>query len=312
MSRVPVQGWITLDTARTLFARAGLDYAAEKRAANTPGFKPVPMAGLKMSAELHSTVAHVNTRNVVGMVRGSQRPDEVVLYTAHWDHLGVKPDVPGPDKIYNGAIDNGMGVSSIFEIGEAFAHAPPTQRSIGIICWTLEEQGLLGSQYFAQHPVWPLKDIVGGVNLDANLPMGPARDLVVIGNGASEMEDLLAAALAVHHRTIAPDPEPEKGSFYRSDHISLAKVGVPMLDPDSGFDLIDGGRGAGRAIRDAYTANHYHQPSDEYDPHWNLSGPVQDLQVLYAMGRTLANSDVWPDWYKGNEFRAIRDKSRVE
>ncbi len=312
-SFVPVQGWITRATAEKLFAAAGFDYAAEKRAANTPGFKPVPMKGLTMSAELHSTVAHVNTRNVIGMVRGARRPDEVVLYTAHWDHLGVKPDVPGPDKIYNGAIDNGMGVASILEIGEAFAHAsPPPQRSIGIVCWTLEEQGLLGSQYFARHPVWPLAKIVGGINIDANLPEGPAHDLALIGNGASDLEDDLARALAAQHRTISPDPEPEKGSFYRSDHISLAKVGVPMLDPDNGFDLVAGGKAAGRALRDAYTANHYHQPSDEYDPHWDLSGPVQDLSVFYALGQALADSDRWPNWHQGNEFRAVRDRSRGE
>jgi Zn-dependent M28 family amino/carboxypeptidase len=311
-SMVPIQGWITMATARDLFADAGLDYAAEKKAANTPGFKPVPMTGETMSAELHSAVAHMNTRNVIGVVQGTKHPGDVILYTAHWDHLGVKPDVPGADKIYNGAIDNGMGVSSILELGEAFAHdTPPPQRTIAIICWTLEEQGLLGSQYFAQHPVWPLSHIVGGINIDANLPEGKAHDLVVVGNGASEMEDLLAEALKPQDRVISPDPEPEKGHFYRSDHISLAKVGVPMLDPEGGFDLIEGGREAGRATRDAYTLNHYHQPSDEYNPHWDLSGPLQDIEALYALGHALANSDQWPNWRPGNEFRAIRDRSRA-
>ena len=308
---VPVEGWITLDTARDLFARAGLDYAAEKRAANTRGFRAVSMAGLTLSAELHSSIAHMKTRNVIGIVPGSQHPEDVVLYTAHWDHLGVKPDVPGPDKIYNGAIDNGMGVSSILEIGQAFAHdRPPPKRSVAIICWTLEEQNLLGSAYFAQHPIWPLSHIVGGINIDANLPEGPAHDLVLIGNGASQMEDLLATALQPQHRVLSPDPEPEKGSFYRSDHISLAKVGVPMLDPDNGYDLVTGGKAAGQAVRDDYTAHHYHQPSDEYNPRWDLSGPVQDLKALYALGETLANSDQWPNWYPGNEFRAVRDRSR--
>ncbi len=311
-SMVPVQGWITLATARDLFARAGLDYDAEKRAANKPGFKPVEMQGETMSAELHSAISHIKTRNIVGVVQGSEHPDDVVLYTAHWDHLGVKPDVPGPDKIYNGAIDNGMGVSSILEIGQAFVHdAPPPRRTVGIICWTLEEQGLLGSQYFAQHPVWPLSHIVGGVNIDANLAEGPAHDMVLVGNGASQMEGWLAAALRTQNRTISPDPEPEKGHFYRSDHISLAKVGVPMLDPGGGFDLVQGGTKAGLATREAYTLNHYHQPSDEYDPHWDLSGPVQDLKVYYQLGEALANSDQWPDWLPGNEFRAVRDKSRA-
>jgi Zn-dependent M28 family amino/carboxypeptidase len=306
---VPVQGWITLDTAKDLFGRAGLDYNTLKAAANQKGFRAVPMPGETLSADLHSTVTHIATRNVVGVVPGSKRPGEYVLYTAHWDHLGVKPDVAGPDKIYNGAIDNGMGVSSILEIGEAFAHDKPhPARSIAIICWTMEEQGLLGSQYFALHPLWPLSHIVGGVNLDANLPEGPAHDMVIVGSGASQLEDMLANVLKTQNRVITPDPEPEKGGFYRSDHISLAKVGVPMLDPGGGYDLVDGGKTAGQAVRDEYRLHHYHQPSDEFDPNWNLSGPIADLDALYTFGDELANSDKWPNWYAGNEFRAIRDK----
>jgi Zn-dependent M28 family amino/carboxypeptidase len=311
-TRVPLQGWITLDAARDLFRRAGLDYDAEKAAANKPGFKAVPMARETLSAETHSTLAHLKTRNVIGVVPGSKHADDYILYTAHWDHLGVKPDIAGPDKIYNGAIDNGMGVSSILEIGEAFAnHKPAPERSIAIIFWTLEEQGLLGSEYFAEHPVWPLSHIVAGINLDANLPQGRSHDLVVIGNGASELEDRLAAILKTQGRVISPDPEPEKGHFYRSDHISLAKVGVPMLDPDGGYDLLNGGIAAGQAVRDDYREHHYHQPSDEYDPNWDLSGPIEDIQALYALGLGLAESGDWPDWYAGNEFRAIRDKSRA-
>jgi Zn-dependent M28 family amino/carboxypeptidase len=311
-ARAPIQGWITLDTARDLFKRAGLDYDAEKTAANKPGFKAVPMTGETLTAETDSTVAHLKTRNVIGVVLGSKHPGDFILYTAHWDHLGVKPDVAGPDKIYNGAVDNGMGVSSILEIGEAFAnHKPAPERSIAIICWTLEEQGLLGSEYFAEHPVWPLSHIVAGINLDANLPEGRSHDLVVIGNGASELEDRLAAVLKSQGRVISPDPEPEKGHFYRSDHISLAKVGVPMLDPDGGYDLLNGGVAAGQAVRDDYREHRYHQPSDEYDPNWDLSGPVEDIQALYALGLSLADTQDWPDWYAGNEFKAIRDKSRA-
>jgi Zn-dependent M28 family amino/carboxypeptidase len=312
MSMVPIEGWITLDTATDLFKRAGLDYQTLKAAANRPGFKALPMGGEALTADAHSTIAHLKTRNVIGVVQGSKRPNDYILYTAHWDHLGIKPDIPGPDKIYNGAVDNGMGVSSILEIGEAFAHDKPApQRSIAIVCWTLEEQGLLGSEYFAKHPVWPLNHIVGGINIDANLPEGPAHDLALVGSGGSEMEDILAAVLNTQNRVISPDPEPEKGHFYRSDHISLAKVGVPMLDPDNGLDLINGGKSAGQAVRDDYREHHYHQPSDEYDPKWDLSGPVQDLQAFYAFGEKLGNSDQWPNWYQGNEFRAIRDKSRA-
>ena len=309
MSMVPIQGWITLDTAKDLFKRAGLDYEQLKAAANKPGFKSVPMTGETLSADAHSTITHMTTRNVVGVVKGSKRPNEYVLYTAHWDHLGVKPDVAGPDKIYNGAVDNGMGISSILEIAEAFAHDKPApQRSVAFIGWTMEEQGLLGSEYFSKHPLWPLNHIVGGVNLDANLPEGRAHDMIVVGNGASELEDRLATVLKTQGRVISPDPEPEKGYFYRSDHISLAKVGVPMLDPGGGYDLLNGGKEAGQAVRDDYRIHHYHQPSDEWNANWDLSGPVSDLDALYTFGDELANSDAWPDWYQGNEFRSIRDK----
>ncbi|HEY4943262.1 MAG TPA: M28 family peptidase [Rhizomicrobium sp.] len=309
-SMLAIQGWITLPVAQDLFKRAGLDYAALKAAANQPGFKPVAMSGETLDVHAHSTIAHLDTRNIIGVVPGLKHPNDYVLYTAHWDHLGIKPDVAGPDKIYNGAIDNGMGVSSILEIGEAFAHARPgPQRSIAIICWTLEEQGLLGSQYFAVHPVWPLAHIVGGVNLDGGLAEGHAHDLVLIGNGASEMEDILADALKTQDRTISPDPQPENGGFYRSDHISLSRVGVPMLDPQGGLDLIVGGKDAGQKLRDDYRANHYHQPSDEFDPRWDVTGVIDDLEALYTLGDTLANSERWPNWYKDNEFRAIRDKS---
>lgn len=310
-SMVPIQGWITLDVARDLFKRAGFDYDAQKAAANKPGFQGFALTGETLDVHAHSAFTLLDTRNVVGIVPGTKRPDEYILYTAHWDHLGIKPDVAGPDKIYNGAIDNGMGVSSILEIGEAFAHNKPPQRTVAIICWSLEEQGLLGSQYFAVHPIWPLSHIVGGVNLDGGLAEGHARDLVLVGNGASEMEDMLADALKTQNRTISPDPQPENGGFYRSDHISLARVGVPMLDPAGGYDLIVGGKEAGQKIRDDYRTNHYHQPSDEFNPGWDITGVIDDISALYTLGDTLANSDRWPNWYKGNEFRAIRDKSRA-
>jgi Zn-dependent M28 family amino/carboxypeptidase len=307
-SMVPLRAWITEQAAQALFKRAGLDYEVLKITANKRGFKAVPMKGLTVSATMQSTITHTTTRNVIGVVKGSSHPDDYILYTAHWDHLGINPELPGPDKIYNGAVDNAMGVASILDIGEAFAKQPrPPARSVAIICWTLEEQGLLGSEYFANHPLWPLSHIVAGVNRDGALPEGLSRDMVVVGNGASELEDILARLLKQQNRAIAPDPEPEKGHFYRSDHISLAKVGIPMLDPDTGYDLLVGGKAAGQAVRDDYTMHRYHQPSDEFDPKWDMSGPVADTKVLYAFGQELANSDSWPNWYKGNEFRAIRD-----
>ncbi len=308
-SMVPIQGWITLDAARELFRRAGLNYDAEKAAANRRDFHAVPMPGEMLTATAHSTVTHLMTRNVIGVIPGYKHPNDYVLYTAHWDHLGVKPDVAGPDKIYNGAVDNAIGVSGILEIAESFLHEKvKPQRSIAFISWTLEEQGLLGSAYFAEHPLWPLSHIVGGVNIDGNIPMGRAYDMVLIGNGASQLEDILADALKTQNRTITADPEPEKGYFYRSDHFSLAKVGVPMIDPSGGYDLIDGGKQAGQAVRDDYRAHHYHQPSDEWHADWDLSGPVSDLEVLKIFGDTLANSDQWPEWYPGNEFKPARDR----
>lgn len=310
LSMITLRSWITQESAAALFRRAGLDYESLKLAANRRGFKAMPMGGLTVSASMHSTVTHMTTRNIVGVVKGSSHPDDYVLYQAHWDHLGVKPDLAGPDKIYNGAVDNGLGVSMVLEIGEAFAKAQARpERSIALLFPTLEEQGLLGSDYFARHPIWPLSHIVAGINLDGGLPSGRARDMVVVGSGASELEDLFADVLKTQNRVITPDPEPEKGYFYRSDHISLAKVGVPMLDPGGGFDLLNGGTRAGQAVRDDYDAHRYHQPTDEFDPGWDMSGPLDDVNAFYALGRKLADSALQPNWYSGNEFRAVRDAS---
>jgi len=308
--QVAIEGWMTRPAAEDLFHRAGMEYAAMKKAANTPGFHAVEMAGEVLSANTHSTLKFSSTRNVIGELKGRVAPDEVVLFTAHWDHLGTKPDLPGPDKIYNGAVDNGTGVASLLEIAEAFGHGKPVpRRSVAFAFWTLEEQGLIGSAYFAAHPVWPLRDIIAGVNIDALAPLGLAHDMVVIGSGASELEDLLAARLRHDGRVISPDPEPEKGSFYRSDHISLAKVGVPMLFVDGGFDLVKGGKAAGMAARDDYRVHHYHQPSDEFNPNWDFAGPVADLKVVYDLGQALANGTMRPNWYAGSEFRGVRDRS---
>lgn len=307
---VPIQGWITLDTARDLFKRSGLDYDQLKAAANRRGFRAVPITGATLSAETHSTITHITSRNVIGIVRGKKHPYDYILYTAHWDHLGVKQEAPGPHKIYNGAVDNALGVSEILEIAEKFTHSKSVpDRSIAFISWTMEEQGLLGSEYFAEHPLWPLSHIVGGINLDANIPEGRSHDLVIVGRGSSQLEDLLAKVLARQNRVLTADPEPEKGHFYRSDHFSLAKVGVPMLSPAGGHDLINGGIAAGQAAADDYRIHRYHQPSDQWSPSWDLSGPVEDLDAYYEFGRELANSNAWPDWYPGDEFRAIRDKS---
>ena len=307
-SMAPIQGWITLDTAKDLFKRAGLDYLQEKADANKRGFKAVAMTGETLDVKAISHISHLNTRNVVGVIPGTKHSGDVIIYSAHWDHLGIKPDIPGDDKIYNGAIDNGMGDSMVSELAEAFAHDKKPQRSIAFIFWTLEEQGLLGSEYFAEHPIWPLSHIVAAINLDADLPEGPTHDMTFRGATESELEDILAGALKTQNRVLTPDPEPEKGGFFRSDHFSLALRGVPAITPDSGLDVVAGGKAAGIAMRDDYRIHHYHQPSDEFNPNWDMANIVEDLEVLHIVGDTLANSDVWPNWRADSEFRAVHDK----
>lgn len=308
--RATIEGWMTRGTAEEVFRRAGLDYATMKAAANTPGFRAMPLAGEKLSVTAHSTIGFSSTRNVIGVIPGARKPDEVVLFTAHWDHLGTKPNLPGPDKIYNGAVDNGTGVASILEIAEAFTHrAQKPARSVGFCFWTLEESGLLGSAYYAAHPVFPLRQTIAGLNIDALMVQGPTHDLTVVGSGASDLEDLLAARLKQDRRVPAPDPEPEKGYFYRSDHISLAKVGVPMLYVDSGIDLLKGGTRQGLANRADYREKHYHQPSDAWSAALDFSGPAQDVRALYDVGAKIADSDIRPNWYAKSEFRAVREQS---
>ncbi len=261
---------------------------------------------------MHSEITHMTTRNVIGTLRGKTSPAEHFLYTAHWDHLGVKPNLPGADKIYNGAVDNASGVSGILEIAEKFAKSDaPPKRSVTFISWTMEEQGLLGSEYFADHPTIPLEKIAGGVNIDSLIPMGKARDMAIVGGGANELEDVLKTALKAQGRVLAADPQPEMGYFYRSDQLNLARKGVPMLylGDGGGVDLVKGGRDAGIAARDDYRTHRYHQPSDEYDPNWDVTDPIEDLKALYEAGDVVANGSAWPNWYPGNEFRATRDKS---
>lgn len=311
-SRVALEGWIQKPVADKLFNEAGLNFETLEAAASKRGFKAVPMKGLKASATIKNTIRHSKSANVIGVIPGTERPDEYVLYMAHWDHLG-EGDAPGDDHIWNGAVDNGTGAAGILTIAEAFMKAnPQPKRSIMIAEVTGEESGLLGSAYFAQDPIVPLKQIVGGFNIDAMLPTGPSKDLVVIGSGASELEDILKKHAADVGKYLRPDPEPEKGSFYRSDHISLSKKGVPMLYVDSGIDLVDGGEAAGKAAAEDYVENRYHKPADEYSPDWDLSGMTQAMNVLANTGAELAYSDEWPNWYEGNEFRALRDAQRAD
>ena len=311
-SRVSIESWITLDTAKDLFRRAGLDYPALKAAANKRGFKAVPMKGAHLNVTAHSSIVHMKSRNVMGMIPGTRHPDDVVIFSAHWDHLGRKDSLPGKDKIYNGAVDDGLGVSQVLELAEKFSHDKRPQRSLVFAFWTLEEQGLLGSEYFGFHPLWPRNHIVGVINLDDGGPQPRSRDLQASGTGQSELEDVLRQALATQHRVLSPDSEPEKGLFFRSDHFSLAKQGIPAISPGGGHDLLVGGNIAGQKLADDYTDHRYHQPSDEWRKDWDLSGPVEDMQAYYLAGTSLANSDKWPNYYKSSEFRALRDKDMAQ
>ncbi len=311
-SRVSIESWISLDTAKDLFQRAGLDYLTLKAAANKRGFKAVPMTGARLNVVAHSSIAHMNSRNVVGMIEGVKHPDDVVIFSAHWDHLGRKNSLAGSDKIYNGAVDDGLGVSQVLELAEKFAHDKRPQRSLVFAFWTLEEQGLLGSEYFGAHPLWPRNHIVGVINLDDGGPQPRSHDLQASGTGQSEMEDLLKKALATQHRVLSPDSEPEKGLFFRSDHFSLAKQGIPAISPGGGHDLLVGGKAAGQKLADDYTDHRYHQPSDEWRADWDLSGPAEDVQAYYLAGSSLANGKAWPNYHKGSEFRALRDKDMAQ
>lgn len=306
-SRTALEGWIHYDDAVTLFDEAGLDYEALKSSASVKGFKPVSMGDLRLNAVISQEVNTTTSRNVAGEIKGSTRPDEYVLYMAHWDHLGKNDALPGDDKIYNGAVDNATGTAAIIEIGEAMAQGPQPERSVLFVAVTAEESGLLGSAYYAEDPLVPLEKTVAGINIDAILPLGKTKDMKVIGFGASELEDRLKSILDTRDMYIVPDDKPEAGYYYRSDHISLAKKGVPMLYADPGNDHVTNGMTYGEDFASEYTKERYHKPGDEYDNSWDLSGIKQSSEILYELGLGMANSEDWPNWYEGTEFRALRD-----
>ena len=310
MDRIKVEGWITDAVAEELFNEAGLDLEQLKEDALSSNFKPVPLKGFKMNAKLSNDLSFSVSHNVGGIKVGSKRPDEYVLMIAHWDHLGKREShSPSNDQIYNGAVDNATGVAGVIELANSFKNVA-LDRSLLFLAVTAEESGLLGSQYFAEYPPVELSNIVAGYNFDGILPTGKTKDVVVVGYGASELENILEEELNELDMYITPDPAPEKGFFYRSDHISFAKKGVPMLYADGGVDINDGGLEAGSKISNDYTQYHYHQPSDEYQDSWDLSGFKDHLEITRSMVLRLANSEEWPEWYEGNEFKAIREASK--
>ncbi len=308
MGRVAIEGWITLDAAKTMFAMAGQNFDALKKQSLSRGFRPVPL-GLTASMAIRNTMRTLDSRNVVAKLEGSdpQVKDEYVVYTAHWDHLGVGDAVNG-DTIYNGALDNASGVSALLEMARAFTLVKPApRRSILFLMVTAEEQGLLGSQYYAVTPVYPLGRTVANINMDTVNQWGRTKDITVVGLGASDLDDYLRDAAGEQGRAVRPDAEPEKGFYYRSDHFNFAKLGVPALYTESGVEFIGKPADYGKQKREEYTNRDYHAPSDHVKPDWDLSGAVEDAQLLMAVGLRVANAARFPEWKAGNEFKATRD-----
>lgn len=309
MGRVAVEAWVSLEQGKQLLKDAGQDFEALKAKARTREFAPVPL-GTTASVTLHNTLRTIDSRNVVAKLEGGDPAlrDEYVIYTAHWDHFGIGTEISG-DTIYNGAADNASGTAGILEIARAFTRLPaPPKRSILFLAVTAEEQGLLGSQYYSVAPIYPLAKTLANINIDGTNLWGRTKDITLVGLGNSDLDDYATAAAAEQDRTVRPDAEPQKGFYYRSDHFNFAKQGVPALDPDSGVEYIGKPPDFGAKMRDAYTANDYHKPSDEVKADWNMSGAVDDLRLFMAVGYRVAQADKYPEWKPGAEFRAKREE----
>jgi Zn-dependent M28 family amino/carboxypeptidase len=308
VGRVAIEGWISGQAAEDIFKLAGKDLTALKAAAVTRDFKAMPL-NVRASVAVHNSIRRSNSSNVVGILPGRKRPDEYMLYMAHWDHLGRSDAVTG-DNIYNGAIDNGTGTAALIMLAQAFARAKPApERSVIFVAVTAEEAGLLGSAHYADHPLYPLERTAAIINMDALYAGGPTRDVAVIGYGSSGLEDYLREAAEKQDRVVKPEPTPERGYFYRSDHFNLAKKGVPALYFKLGTDDREHGEAWGRQQQDDFVAQRYHKPSDAYDPSLDLRGSMQDVELFYAVGYRIANQKGWPEWNRGNEFRAAREAS---
>jgi len=308
MNRCKVEGWITEDAAKKLFEPAGItgDFRALAR---KQGFKAIPLNS-NISLSLQNKLKYSKSNNVIAMLKGSATPDEYVIYSAHWDHLGIgKPDAKG-DSIYNGAIDNGTGSAALLAIAKTFANSgEKPKRSIVFLAVTAEEQGLLGSEYYATHPIFPVNKTVANLNMDALAANGETKDISVTGKGQNDLEDELATLTNPAGLTLVGDDLPGAGHYYRSDHFNFAKVGVPALDIHTGIDSKLHGPEWGKAKNKEYTALHYHQPSDNYSPDMDMSGMVQTADILYRLGLKLADETTWPGWKAGSEFKAVREKS---
>ncbi|MGA7273752.1 MAG: M28 family metallopeptidase [Candidatus Udaeobacter sp.] len=308
MDAVSARSWITLDVAKRIVADCGQDFDALKKAAVTKDFRPVTL-NANARILIKQQIREFKSHNVIGELEGSDAKlkDEYVIYTAHWDHLGRHPELQG-DQIFNGAIDNASGVASIIQIAAAFMKVnPPPKRSVLFMATTAEEAGLLGAKFYAEHPLYPLEKTLADINIDGVNPWGKTRDLEDLTNGNSALDDLLGQTATRHGRVMKPDSEPEKGGFYRVDSFEFAKAGVPVLHAARGIEIIGKPPEYGKQKRDEFVAKHYHQPSDEVDPAWDLSGAVQDLQLLFEVGYQVANGDNFPEWKVGSEFKAKRE-----
>ncbi len=307
-SDLQVQSWITTGAAKEIFAAAGLDYDKVLASAAKPGFSPIDLK-LKASLNFRNDIAYTESNNVAGLLPGSDHANEYIIYTAHWDHFGINPSFKG-DSILNGAVDNATGTAALIEIAKAFTMLPEKQdRSILFLAVTCEEQGLLGSQYYAAHPLFPLNKTVAEINMDGLNILGKTRDMTITGFGNSDLDDYAVRVLKKYGRYATPDPTPEKGGYFRSDHFSFAKVGVPSLALSKGVDDVVHGKKWGLEQSEKWTMTHYHKPSDNYEPDkWNFEGMIEDIRVYFEVGYDLSISRDFPDWSPGSPFRALRDK----
>jgi Zn-dependent M28 family amino/carboxypeptidase len=310
MDQSKVVGWLTNEAAQRLLEASGQDLRTLTAAAKRPGFRPVPLR-TRASIALTNQIKRQASKNVIGILPGRTRPNEYVIHTAHWDHLGRCDANRAGDDICNGAVDNASGTAGLIALAQAHAKAGAPDRSLVFLAVTAEESGLLGSKYYAENPIYPLAQTVAGINMDVLTLAGDARDFVAVGGAKSELDAYMRRAIAKHGLELRPEPAPQAGSYYRSDHFSLAKQGVPMLYAKLGNDLVEGGTAAGEAWAADYRANRYHGPDDEYDPNWDWSGAIRELQIYYQIGRALATSNHWPNWNPDDEFRTIRDRSRA-
>lgn len=305
MDRSEIEGWITSDAAQTLFANVGLTLAEAHELALSPDFAPIEL-NTQVSVTVENEFEYIDTHNIAGYLPGTTYPDEHIIYMAHWDHLGVDPST---GEIYNGAQDNASGTAGVLSIAEEFAKGERPERSVVFLLVGAEERGLLGSAWYGDNPLMPLEQTVAGINMDVLNIYGPMRDFVVVGWENSDMQDYAAPFVEMQNRYLAPETNPEAGIFYRSDHFSLAKHGVPVLYAKGGNDHFEHGQQWGDEQRALYNQDAYHKPGDEYDPNWDLRGSHQDLWVYFRLGQQLANNRDWPRWAQGNEFEALRLES---